>query len=107
MGVECLCGAPLAELPPGAKLGAIRGGFKRTAVDVVGLETRHRQAELTPMDTHGHRLAIYGSGGWVFESPRARCTKPLISPLRHVPKVPYLANAVVVKEILGSHSPSE
>jgi hypothetical protein len=30
------------------------------------------EAEWTPVDTDGHRLEIYGSGGWVFESPRAR-----------------------------------
>jgi hypothetical protein len=24
------------------------------------------------VDTHGHGLEIYGSGGWVFESPQAR-----------------------------------
>jgi hypothetical protein len=26
----------------------------------------------TPLDTHRQGLEIYGSGGWVFESPRAR-----------------------------------
>ena len=31
------------------------------------------QAMWTSVDSYGRRLDIYGSGGWVFESPRARC----------------------------------
>lgn len=53
----------LTALWLGAKLGAIRGGFKWTAADAVGLGTRHRQAGWTLVDTRGHALEIYGSGG--------------------------------------------
>jgi len=60
-----------------AKLGAIRCGFKPTAVDACGVEAPSFQAVRTIMDGSGHHLEVYGSGGWVFESPRARCRKPL------------------------------
>jgi hypothetical protein len=56
----------------GAKLGAIRGGFVGTAVDAGGTGSIAHKAVWTPVDIHGHALDIYGSGGWVFESPRAR-----------------------------------
>jgi hypothetical protein len=55
----------------GAKMGVIRGGLLRSAVDSGGLESPFRPG-WTPGEAHGHRLEIYGSGGWVFESPRAR-----------------------------------
>jgi hypothetical protein len=53
-------------------LGAIRAAFKWTAVDAVGLGTRHRRVGWMLVDAGGHGLEIYRSGGWVFESPRAR-----------------------------------
>lgn len=53
----------LTALWLGAESGAIRGGFKWTAVDAVGLGNRHRQAGWTRGDTHVHGLEIYGSGG--------------------------------------------
>ena len=56
----------------GAKLGAIPCGRRWTATDARGPESPSFQAVWTPVDTHGQRLEIYGSGGWVFESPRAR-----------------------------------
>ena len=56
----------------GAKLGAILYGPCRMAVDTGGLESPQFRAPWTLMDACGHRLDIYGSGGWVFESPRAR-----------------------------------
>ncbi len=58
----------------GAKLGAILCGIVRTAVDAGGLDATQDQAVWTFLDAYGHRLEIYGSGGWVFESPRARYT---------------------------------
>jgi hypothetical protein len=56
-------------------MGVIRGGLLRSAVDSGGLESPFRPG-WTPGDAHGHRLEIYGSGGWVFESPRARWQEP-------------------------------
>ena len=61
----------------GAKLGAILCGFRQTRVDAGGLENPSIRPVWTPVDAHGHGLEIYGSGGWVFESPRARCSKSL------------------------------
>ena len=60
----------------GAKLGAILRGFLRTAVDARGFDISSFQPRWTLLDALGHRLEIYGSGGWVFESPRARCKSP-------------------------------
>ena len=45
----------------------------RTPVDS---KAQSFQPAWTPVDTHGHGLEIYGSGGWVFESPRARRRSP-------------------------------
>ena len=56
----------------GAKSGAIRSGFVPTAVDSCGLECPLLRPVGPRVDAGGHRLEIYGSGGWVFESPRAR-----------------------------------
>jgi len=61
----------------GAKLGAIRGGLPRTAVDAGGIEVLLLRQVWILMDVRGRRLEIYGSGGWVFESPWARCRNPL------------------------------
>ncbi len=62
----------------GAKLGAILCELPRTAVDVTGLERRSFQVVWTPMDACGHGLEIYGSGGCVFESRRARQVESLL-----------------------------
>jgi hypothetical protein len=56
----------------GAKLGAILCGFLRTRMDAGGPEWPSSRPMWISVDTHGPRLEIYGSGGWVFESPRAR-----------------------------------
>ena len=61
----------------------------------------------TDVDTYGHRLEIYGSGGWVFESPRAlreAHAQAGFSPRRGI------GESVVghaVGAILGSHSSSD
>jgi hypothetical protein len=60
----------------GAKLGAILSGLVWTALDSSGTRSLQFQSVWTPLDLGGHRLEIYGSGGWVFESPRARCIRP-------------------------------
>ncbi len=57
------------DLTPGAELGAFPCGPHRTAVDVDGLGRPSFRALRTPLDIYGRRLEIYGSGGWVFESP--------------------------------------
>ena len=62
---------------PGAKLGAIRGGMPWTAVDRGGARGTRCLVEWTLVDAHGCGLETYGSGGWVFESPRARWRNPL------------------------------
>jgi hypothetical protein len=70
---EAVPAAEVGPTPPvGAKLGAMLSGLLRTAMDAGGLGSASLQALRTPMDTYGHGLDIYGSGGWVFESPRAR-----------------------------------
>ncbi|HVR78619.1 MAG TPA: hypothetical protein VMS99_09535 [Acidimicrobiia bacterium] len=56
----------------GAKLGAMLYALVWTAVDSSGTGSLRARSEWTPLDTRGHGLDIYGSGGWVFESPRAR-----------------------------------
>ena len=61
----------------GAKLGAIRGGPRRSCVDTGGIGSLLLSHIWTDVDARGRRLEIYGSGGWVFESPRARTAKPL------------------------------
>ena len=60
----------------GAKLGAILCGLAWTVVDTDGIGTVQDQDVWTFLDARGRRLEIYGSGGWVFESPRARCESP-------------------------------
>jgi hypothetical protein len=54
----------------GAKLGAIRGGLLWTCVDAGGIESLSFRAVWTVVDTCGHGLEIYGSGGWGFKSLR-------------------------------------
>ena len=61
-----------ADRPVGAMLGAIRGGPRRSCVDTRGIESLLLSHVWTDVDARGHPLEIYGSGGWVFESPRAR-----------------------------------
>ena len=56
----------------GAKLGAILCGFLRTRMDAGGPEWPSFRPMWTSVDAPGHPSEIYGSGGWVFESPRAR-----------------------------------
>ena len=51
-------------------------GRRRTTTNAGGIETLPFQVHRTPVDPSGHCLEIYGSGGWVFESPRARHRKP-------------------------------
>ena len=63
----------------GAKLGAIRGGQLRTAVDTRGTESVSFRAVWTAVDTCGLRLEIYGSEGWGFESLRACRRSPCVS----------------------------
>jgi hypothetical protein len=53
-------------------MGAILCGFIETAVDTGGRGRLQFRALATLLDVGGRRLEIYGSGGWVFESPRAR-----------------------------------
>jgi hypothetical protein len=53
-------------------MGAILRALVWTAVDSSGPESPLFRPVRTPLDTCGHGLEIYGSGGWVFESPRAR-----------------------------------
>ena len=62
----------------GAILGAIRCGLPWKVVDRYRASDVSDQADWTLMDAHVRRLEIYGSGGWVFESPRARKTEPLL-----------------------------
>jgi len=75
--LACVGRAPCRATHLGAKLGAIPCGPHRTGVDAGGHGTLSFQALWTLLDTRGHGLEIYGSGGWVFESPRARYRKPL------------------------------
>jgi hypothetical protein len=67
----------LASPSPGAKLGAIRGGLPRFCMDGGGHGGFPFLRVWTAADIPGRRLEIYGSGGWVFESPRARQRVPL------------------------------
>jgi hypothetical protein len=46
-------------------------------MDSGGLESPAIRAIWTFPDPQGHGLEIYGSGGWVFDSPRARNRNPL------------------------------
>jgi hypothetical protein len=62
----------LAALWLGAKLGANRGELQRTAVDAGGIGSLSLNHIWTDVGPRGRRLEIYGSGGWVVESPRAR-----------------------------------
>jgi len=64
-------------LPLGAKLGAIHCGFAWTGVDAGGRLSLPLRPVWTLMDIHGHRLEIYGSEGWGFESLQACCRDPL------------------------------
>ncbi len=61
----------------GAKLGAIRCGLLWTGVDSCGIESLSFRAVWTSVDGCGHRLEIYGSEGWGFESLRACHRNPL------------------------------
>ena len=88
-------------------MGAIRGGRERMAVDARGLGTPYSQALWTVLDLCGRRLEIYGSGGWVFESPRARWVKPLVEAVSVRMRLRDLGHRAVMGAILGSHSPSE
>ena len=65
----------LATALVGAKLGAILCGRRRMRVDGGGLGNPHFQMGWMAVNAHGHCLAIYGSGRWVFESPPASCGK--------------------------------
>ena len=58
------------------RLGAIPCGPRRSGVDGTGLGNLSLQAPWTVMVVCGRCLEIHGSGGWVFESPRARKGKP-------------------------------
>jgi len=58
-------------------LGANRPGLLWTCVDSSGIESLAFRAVWTSVDTHGHRLGIYGSEGWGFESLRACRRNPL------------------------------
>jgi hypothetical protein len=60
----------------GATLGAIRRGLVWTAADARGTESLSFRAVWTAVDTHRHRLEIYGSEGWGFEFSRACCETP-------------------------------
>jgi len=46
-------------------------------VDFSGIGRPSYSTVWTVLDTYGRRLEMYGSGGWVFESPRARARKTL------------------------------
>ena len=59
--------------PSWEPFGVDRSGRKWTLVEIGSLLLSH---VWTDMDARGRRLEIYGSGGWVFESPRARCERP-------------------------------
>ena len=61
----------------GAKLGAIRGGLLRTAMDADGHDGLSFHAVWTAVDRYRRRLEIYGSEGCGFKSCRARKTKSL------------------------------
>jgi hypothetical protein len=75
---------PRPALWLGAKLGAIRVGPLRSCVDTGGIGSQLLSHVRTDVDVHGRRLEIYGSGGWVFESPRARRERPCTSRGSHV-----------------------
>ncbi len=71
-----LCRSSLRAL--GAKLGAIRCGLLRTAMDGCGLRTGWLRTVWTAADGHGRSASIYGSEGWGFEFLRA-CQRALPS----------------------------
>ena len=64
--------APRHDINLGAKFGAIPCGSAWTALDSGGTESPWLRGLSTRVDVPGHGLEIYGSAGWVFESPRAR-----------------------------------
>jgi hypothetical protein len=84
----------------GAKLGAIVCGFLWTAVDSDGIESPSFRPVRTTVDTSGRGLEIYGSGGWVFESPRARCRIPCNARDFRLRRLPHLLT-------FGSHVGSQ
>ena len=55
----------------GAKLGAIRCGLLRTAMDHYGQRTVWFRTVWTAVDFYGRSASIYGSEGWGFEFLRA------------------------------------
>ncbi len=99
----------------GAKLEAIRGGLVWTAVDAggieslsfrdvwtavdaCGIESPPFRAVWTAVDGCGHRLEIYGSEGWGFESLRACHGSPCSA---RVPVVELCSCSRVGTRILG------
>jgi len=92
--------ASMVGLGPGAKLGAIRCGRRWTCVDACGNESLCFRPVWTAVDTHGHRLEIYGSEGWGFESPPGVPRGPCVIGgfIRRVVCVP-----VGWQPVLGSH----
>ena len=61
----------------------------------------------TDVDACGHRLEIYGSGGWGSESLRACCAKPLLRRGFAASTVERVGGGYALGAILGSHFPSE
>ncbi|MEE8153880.1 MAG: hypothetical protein V3T53_02845, partial [Phycisphaerales bacterium] len=55
----------------GAKLGAIRCGLLRTAMDACGRNPVVVRTPWTAADGYGRVASIYGSEGWGFEFLRA------------------------------------
>ena len=74
---ECALPGILRSLVPvlpralGAKLGAIRCGLLRTAMDGYGQRTVWFRTLWTATDGYGRVASIYGSEGWGFEFLRA------------------------------------
>ena len=66
-------------------------------MDVWGLGSPQFQAGSTLIDTRGHRLEIYGSGGWGFESLRACCAKPLLMTASTLATVPIVIVFVLLR----------
>ena len=68
----------------GAKLGAIRCGLLRTAMDGYGQRTVWLRTLWTATDSYGRPASIYGSEGWGFEFLRACQQGPVEKRLRRV-----------------------
>ncbi len=83
----------------GAKLGAIRCGLLRTAMDGYGQRTGWFRTLWTAADFYGRPASIYGSEGWGFEFLRAcqRCPCGARTPSRRGP-------GAFREKRLGSHS---